>query len=190
MNRLQRMLALVRSHRPGLRLVDKHDVWWMRAAGVLMRPFMPDFMDSVTTVFGDVVYLPGRPDDMPPRQLARILAHELVHQLDQGEHGLWFYVSYALFPSPFGRTLRAHWERRAYAVDLMLAHHMGGDPRLRLVHDRLAVVFGGPAYAWMWAGRRAAWAYLAPLADDIRGGTLQLLDPYADILAAWRGPSE
>jgi hypothetical protein len=152
-----------------------------------MRPLMPDFMERVTTVIGDTVYLPCPPEQLHPDGLASTLAHELVHQLDQADWGPWFYVSYAVLPLPVGRTLRADWERRAYAVDLMLAWEIGGEERLRRVLDRIHGLFWGPAYGWMWAGRRAAWAYLAPLADEVRAGSLQVRDPYADILAAWRG---
>ena len=187
MPRLDRMLALVRTHRPDVALVDKRQVPWMRAVGVAMKPLMPDFMHSVTTVIGDTVYLPRAPEQMPRDHLARILAHELVHQLDQAEHGARFYVSYAALPLPIARTRRAHWERRAYAVDLMLAYTDGGEPSLSHALDRVVPLFAGPAYGFMWAGRASARAYLAPVVADIRAGRLQRRAPYADILAAWTG---
>lgn len=187
MDRLDRMLALVRSHRPGLRLVHKADVAWMRWAGRLIRPISPDFDRAVTTVIGDTVYLPVPPDRFDRDQLARILAHELVHQLDQREHGLRFYASYLLTPAPFGRTHRARWERRAYAVDLMIAREEGGDEGLRRAAQRLVGLFSGPSYAWMWAGRGAARAFLEPTVEAVRAGELQVEWPYREILAAWRG---
>ena len=187
MDRLDRILALVRRHRPGLRLVDKHTVPLARVAGVVLRPWMPTFMDTVTTVVGDTVYLPGPPERIDRMLLARILAHELVHQLDQAEHGLGFYVSYALTPAPFGRTGRAHWERRAYAVDLMLAWHEGGDAALVRATHRIAMLFSGPTYGWMWLGSDAARQYVGAVADEIRSGTLQQRAPYREILAAWTG---
>ncbi len=179
------MLALCRRHRPELALVDKHDVRWMRAVGALTRPLMPDFMTAVTTVVGDRVYLPGPPEVFPRDALAHILAHELVHQLDQAEHGARFYLTYALWPLPVGRTRRAVWERRAYAVDLMLAHADGGDRGLDRALGQIARLFSGPTYAWMWAGEAAARAFLAPVAADIRAGRTQRIQPYSDILAAW-----
>ena len=186
MTRLERILALVRRHRPGLRLVDKNTVPWMRGVGVAMMPLMPDFMTAVTVVLGDVVYLPGPPDQMPEEPLARILVHELVHQIDQARLGPLFYVSYALL-LPTGRTARAHWERRAYAVDLMLAFEQGGPRGLERSMDGICRLFSGPSYGFMWAGRSAARAYLAPIADRIRAGDLQREAPYDEILAAWRG---
>lgn len=187
MDRLDRILALARRHRPGLRLVDKHDVPLARASAILLRPLMPTFMENVTTVIGDSVYLPGRPEQMDRLLLARILAHELVHQLDQAEHGLRFYVTYAVAPLPVGRTMRAHWERRAYAVDLMIAFEDGGEQGLARAVDAVATHFAGPTYAWMWAGSHAARQYVGAAADEVRSGALQQRAPYREILAAWKG---
>ncbi|MEQ1568123.1 MAG: hypothetical protein ABMA64_20960 [Myxococcota bacterium] len=186
-DRLDRILALARRHRPGLVLVDKHDARWMRAVGRAVSPLMPGFMDRVTTVIGDRVYLPGPPDRFDPDELARTLAHELVHQLDQQEHGAAFYLSYAAWPMPVGRTRRAHWERRAYAVDLMLAHHDGGPRGLAREASRVAELFSGPMYGWMWAGSESARSYVQVVADEVAAGTLQLREPYRQILRAWDG---
>jgi hypothetical protein len=185
-DRLDRILALARAHRPGLRLVDKADSAWMRVAAVGMRPFMPTFLTQVTTVIGDTVYTPGPPETIPRALLARILAHELVHQLDQAERPVWFYVSYGLV-LPTWRTWRAHWERRAYGVDLMLAWEEGGEGALGRSLARIEGLFAGPAYGWMWGGRRAARAYLAPVAEAVRRGALQQTEPYRSVLEAWRG---
>lgn len=187
MDLLDRILALARRHRPGLRLVDKHHVPIARLSAFLLTPLMPAFMDDVTTVIGDTVYLPGRPEDLDRQLLARILAHELVHQLDQAEHGLRFYLTYAVAPLPVGRTMRAHWERRAYAVDLMLAWEEGGERSLSAATLRVARHFSGPTYGWMWLGVDAARQYVGAVADEIRSGTLQQRAPYREILAAWTG---
>lgn len=187
MDRLDRMLALVQSHRPGVRLVHKADVPWMRALGVLLRPITPDFDTAFTTVIGDTVYLPRPLEAFDRDALAGVLAHELVHQLDMRDHGLRFYLSYLLTPLPVGRTWRAHWERRAYAVDLMLAWERGGEPRMLQAYHRIVELFCGASYAWMWAGRSAARAYLRPLLEEVRSGELQARWPYREILAAWRG---
>jgi len=185
-DRLDRVLALARAHRPGLRLVDKADSAWMRVSAVLVRPLMPTFLTQVTTVLGDTVYTPGPPESIPRDLLARILAHELVHQLDQAEHPLWFYVSYGVV-LPTWRTWRAHWERRAYGVDLVIAWEGGGEGALARSLARIEGLFAGPAYGWMWGGRRAAKAYLAPMAAAVRRGELQHSEPYRSVLAAWRG---
>lgn len=186
MDRLDRMLALVRREIPDLRLVDKHDSALMRAVGAVIRPFNPDFTDGYTTVIGATVYLPRPVDRIPRDGLAATLAHELVHQLDQRDHPLWFYVSYGV-ALPVGRTMRAHWERRGYAVDLMLAHERGGDSGLDRKAAWVADLFAGPSYGWMWAGKAAARAYLAPVVAGVRAGTVQAAEPYRGILAAWRG---
>lgn len=187
MDRLDRILALARRHRPGLRLVDKHDVPIARVGGVLLRPWMPTFMDAVTTVIGDTVYLPAPPEKMDRLLLAQILAHELVHQLDQAAYGLRFYLTYTVAPLPVGRTMRAHWERRAYAVDLMLAWEDGGEGALIRAEKRITRLFAGPTYGWMWVGSDSARQYVGAVADEIRSGTLQQRMPYREILAAWTG---
>lgn len=182
-------MGLVREHVPGLRIVQKRDIWWMRAIGRLLKPINPEFMTRYTTVVGQTVYLPRPLADFPRDALAATLAHELVHQLDMQQWGPFFYVSYALTPLPVWRSHRAHWERRAYAVDLMLALHGGGEARLVAVETWLRGVFAGPDYGWMWGGRPAAATYLKPVVERVRSGELQKDAPYAAILEAWVGPT-
>jgi len=185
-DRLDRILALVRAHRPKVRLRDRHEVAWLRWPGEVFGVLVPGFNERFTTVIGDRVYLPGPVASIERDRLAAVLAHELVHQIDQRRWGPLFYLSYALLP-PVGRTARAAWERRAYAVDLLLAHERHGPQGVARLHDHLADLFAGPAYAFMWVGRRAAWRYLQPTARDVLDGSLATREPYASILAAWRG---
>jgi hypothetical protein len=185
MDRLDRMLALVRSHIPDVRLVVKHDVAWLRRVAPLIEVVTPGFMTQYTTVVGSAVMLPRPIDRLPRDILASILAHELVHQLDQQRWGPAFYASYAL-ALPAGRTARAAWERRAYAVDLMLAHHDGGEAALAACERRLVGIFAGRGYAWMWAGEAAAREFLRPTVTAVADGALQTTAPYREILDAWR----
>lgn len=180
------MLALLRNRVPELRLVHRAEVPWMRGIAWLMRPFNPHF-DRFTIALGHRIYLPLPPERMPREQLAAILAHELVHQLDQARWGPWFYLSYALL-LPLGRTWRAKWERRAYAVDLLLARERGGEAALSRRAGQLARLFAGPAYLHMWSGEEAASRLLAPVVEEVRTGTLETREPYRSILDAWRGP--
>ena len=186
-DRLDRILTLTRQHVPDLTLVDKQTVPWMRAVGVMMTPFAPDFATSFTTVLGSTVYLPCAPAEFNRNLLAKILSHELVHQIDQKKWGPLFYLSYGA-ALPAGRTWRAHWERRAYAVDLLLARERGGQAAVERVARRLAVLFSGSSYFWMWAGRDSAADFLAPTVDDVLAGRLDQRDPYRAILDAWREP--
>lgn len=186
-DRLDRMLALCRTHVPDLRLVDKHEVRWMRALGRVIRPIVPDFSTRYTTVLGSTVYLPGPPERLHPDELASTLAHELVHQLDQRRYGPLFYASYG-FLLPSLRASRALWERRAYAVDLLIARERGGEAEVRRVGGLLAELFAGPGYLWMWPGRGAAARLLEPAIRRVLDGSLDQEEPYRAILAAWRGP--
>lgn len=180
------MLVLVRRHVPDLVLIHKADVPWMRFASRVIEPVVPEFSTRFTTVLGRTVYLPRPVDQFPRDALAATLAHELVHQLDQQRWGPLFYVSYAAM-LPAVRSARAVWERRAYAVDLMLAFERGGERELRRVEAFLVDLFAGPAYLWMWSGRASAREFLDPLSEAIRRGELQADAPYAEILAAWKG---
>ena len=124
MDRLDRMLALTRNHIPGARFANKADSALMRSVAKVVRPFNAEFSTRYVTVMGDTVWLPRPVEEWNRDDLAGILGHELVHMLDQKRYGLAFYASYG-FP-PMGRTTRAHWERRAYAVDLLIARERGG----------------------------------------------------------------
>ena len=185
-DRLDRILALVRRARPGLRLVDRNDVGWMRLGGQLASPLVPNLNTTFTTVVGNTVYLPRPVEHIQRDQLAAILAHEYVHQLDQARWGPLFYLSYVAFGPAF-RTRRAEWERRAYAVDLLLAQEIGGAAALDSTAERIARIFAGPGYLWMWAGLDAARRYLGPTVAAVRDGSLAHEAPYDEILAAWRG---
>jgi hypothetical protein len=166
--------------------VDRNEVGWMRLGGRLVSPLVPDLNRTFTTVLGDTVYLPRPVENIQRDQLAAILAHEYVHQLDQARWGLWFYASYAAL-GPALRTMRADWERRAYAVDLLLAYEVGGEAQLRTTAERVARIFAGPGYLWMWAGLDAARRYLEPTVQAVLDGSLVQAAPYDEILAAWRG---
>ena len=185
MDRLDRVLALVRARVPRLQIVHKREVGWMRAVGRLLRPINPAFEEHFTVVIGATIYLHTAPDQIDRDELAAILAHELVHQLDQQRWGPIFYLSYALL-LPVGRTARAFWERRAYAVDLLIARERGGPGG---VHQRgriIAHYFTGGSYLWMWPGWRAANRFLAPTIQAVIDEGLDDVEPYRSILAAWR----
>lgn len=185
-DRLDRMLALVRSHVPGLRLAVKSESAAMRTLATLVRPFSPRFQDRFVTVIGDTVWLPRPVAEFDRDDLAATLAHELVHQLDQRRWGPLFYASYGLSPLPVGRTARAYWERKAYAVDLLIAREQRGAAGVSACAGRLVGLFAGPEYAYMWAGEASARAFLRPTVEAVLRGALDDQAPYAQILTAWR----
>lgn len=187
--RLDRILKLVRQHVPDLRLVDKREVPWMRWLGGFLRPVIPEFSDRYTTVLGRTVFLPRPPEQINSEILASTLAHELVHQIDQRRWGPLFYLSYG-FALPSLRSMRAYWERRAYAVDLLLARERGGAIEVARVAELLVEHFAGKSYLWMWAGRRSARRYLQVVVDDVLAGKLDSVEPYRSILVAWQGSED
>ncbi len=188
MDRLDRMLALIRARVPELKIVHKADSRLMGIIAIALWPITPDFSTRFTTVLGKTVYIPRPMEEFPRDHLARVLAHEFVHQLDMMEHGAWFYGSYLVAPLPVVRTQRAIWERRAYGVDLLLAYDLGGEPELQRYLQYLIETFSGPSYAWMWAGTESARQFLEPLCEEVRSGELQKGEPYASIYRAWCEP--
>ena len=186
--RLARLIGLTESRIPGFHFVTKDNVGWMRLLARLLRPINPRFGSDFNVALGKTVYLTKPKDDWHPDSLSRLLAHELVHLIDQKHYGVFFYLSYGLL-LPSVRTCRAHWELRAYAVDLLLAWETGGEAALLRTANRVTNHLTGPAYGWMWLGQRAARRLLAPTLQSIRTGELQKRDPYLDIIANWRGPS-
>jgi hypothetical protein len=185
MDRLDRMLALARTHVPRVRFANKADSALMRGVAVLVRPLNAEFATRYVTVVGDTVWLPRPVEAWPRDELAAILGHELVHMLDQQRYGLAFYASYS-FP-PAGRTTRAHWERRGYTVDLLLARERGGAAAVHQLAARLARLFAGPDYGYMWAGEAAAAAFLRPAVNGVLMGWTDAEAPFDAILASWRG---
>lgn len=181
------MFALARSHVPDLRLKVKSDSAAMRALATLVKPLSPDFAERYVTVVGATVWLPRPAEQFVRDDLAAILAHELVHQLDQQRWGPLFYLSYGV-ALPAGRTARAVWERKAYAVDLLVARERGGPDAVAACAARLVPLFAGSEYGFMWAGTDAASAFLAPTIAAVLRGDLDGTEPYSSILAAWRGP--
>jgi hypothetical protein len=157
----------------------------MQALAWSLRPLVPDFQTQFITVLGQSVFLPKPLERYPPRVAAALLGHELVHLLDIQRFGALFYLSYLLPPA--GRTARALWERRGYAVDLMFAHQQGEaalDRQVAFVVELMA----GPAYGFMWAGRPAARRFLEPTLAAVRAGALHQEEPYRSIWQAWLGP--
>lgn len=185
MDRLDSLLLGAADAGLPMRLAYKRRSRVMRAIAWWITPLIPDFLDGTATVVGGTVFLPGAPGALSRPMIARVVAHEWVHRRDARRWGPLFYLSYvALFP--VFRTARAYWERRAYAVEMMLAYEDGGAARLDAVTDELVRLFSGPAYLWMWAGAPSARVFLAPVREEIRAGTLQHREPYPQILAAWR----
>lgn len=182
-----RMLRLAQRRVPGLRLRDKAGSRRMRALALLLRPLVPDFQTGFITVLGRTIFLPRPLPTYPPRVGAALLGHELVHLLDIQRFGPLFYLSYVLPPA--GRTLRAWWERRGYAVDLLLAHQEGEAALERQVAF-VVELMSGPSYGYMWWGRAAARRFLEPTLAAVRDGTLIQQEPYRSIWQAWTGQIE
>jgi hypothetical protein len=115
-----------------------------RVVGVLgNRRYTTGFV----TVLGRTVWWPDQAAyARVPERTARILLHEWVHLSDWARQPLWFPVSYAL-ALPTVWTWRAHWERRAFNVDICAYKRMG--LHRDQVSASLRSTFCGPEYGYM-----------------------------------------
>lgn len=88
----------VRALVPGFRVAYKDETGWMKALAAVVKPFNPDFLTRYTTTVGKTVYFPSRQVyEASPKGSITVLAHELVHLLDDQAHPWLFRLSY-LFP--------------------------------------------------------------------------------------------
>lgn len=133
---------------PGAQLRFKDQSAGQRTIGTLVgvlgnRRYTTEFV----TVLGRTVWWPNQAAyERVPDRTARVLLHEWVHLSDWARQPVWFPLSYAgVLPTVW--TWRAHWERRAFNVDIC------GWKRLGLsqdwVHENLRSTFCGPEYGFM-----------------------------------------
>lgn len=123
-------------------VVDKSKSKFMAVLGKILF-FNPDFMTRYVTTIGRTIYCPN--GKISPTTLE----HELQHVRDYDRWGLLFALSY-LLALPTGWTMRAYWERKAYAITIRKA--FAEDPaRVESPEYRAWIVriFTGPDYFWM-----------------------------------------
>lgn len=101
-----------------------------------------------------------------------ILRHEYVHMQDHRRYGLWFTMSYVLFPFPIlFAYMRADWEFRAYAQQLICAIDHYGYVWDELL-DHILHHFCSATYLWMWPFRGTIRRKFERLIQDIQQGKI------------------
>lgn len=132
---------------------NKEDSTLMKVIAFFISPFCPRFMTDYVTTIGTTIYAPKGEIQEHTR------LHEMVHVADYEKYGILFSLSY-LFLLPLGWTMRAYWERRAYAVSLQWVRD---NCDLRTLEDyRLKVLnqFIGASYLWMWPSKAKVNAWI------------------------------
>lgn len=126
------------------RIRFKDERWEMQLLNLFVFWFNPKFLTHFTTVIGSTIYFPNRAYlSQRPESAMRTLAHEVVHILDMERVGffpfmlgygfpqifalgiflfpwigLWA-LAFLIFAFPWPAPLRARYEARAYAIDLL-----------------------------------------------------------------------
>lgn len=144
---------LVRSF-PGFKPMRKKDSWLCKILGALLWVLTLGRADfsKYHTVLGKILYTGEDWDQMSWVLKIIILRHERKHLEQARDCGFgffwlgWFLWAFSyLFLLPAGITLRAYWEREAYAETIKASRRFG------ISIDREWVVrqFTGPFYVWM-----------------------------------------
>jgi len=148
------LLGNMQTRIPALRIAFKDDApeampFWHRAAHGIARKLVPDYDHRFTTVLYPVVYLPvGTRDayDKDPGRWLATMRHEFIHLMDMKRHPVLMTVSYLL--PPFGITVRAFWELRAYTQSMVVQKELGL-PLDDAYIDRMMSRFTGRSYLFM-----------------------------------------
>lgn len=182
MDKLDRLIEVIRADIPGFRIAFKDESWVMRALGVLLF-FTPRFMTHFTTTIGRTVYVPTRAWlASHPDAAFRVLAHEYVHLWDAAKQGrlrwqatyllpqlfalgalpsilaIWFggrwlwCLAYLLALAPWPSPWRARRELRGYAMDVCTGLWMGHPEDSTRILD-LFVGWGYYRMVWGALGR-------------------------------------
>lgn len=160
--------------------------WWIRVVFLLVRMvgfFSPEWermwMNSVSNAMGKkYMIFPNRENwsDLSDYSTYVIFRHELVHLQDVRRYGLWFFLSYVLFPLPTLFAGRSHWEFRGYAQNLIVAYEETGEISDRKL-EWVGKQYWGSLYFWMWPFKAYVRKKLSMLRDDIIAGRVSGYHP-------------
>ena len=162
------------------------DVWWIKVmfwlvnlVGVFSPSWKSKWMTRVSNAMGSTyMVFPTREgySDLSDYSTYLIYRHELVHLQDARKYGVWFILSYVLFPLPFLLAGRAHWEYRGYAQNLLVRYEERGeisDASLEWIGEH----YWGTLYFWMWPFKKFVKKKLECLRQDIYDGKVEGYHP-------------
>lgn len=146
------------------------------------RIFTPEYDTRYTTVMYPRIYFPvgARPRyESSPESFYTTLRHEFVHLKDFQRFHLWMAISYVLI-LPLGWTMRAFWEERGYAQNMICTFERDGHiPDTQI--ERLVGIFSGRGYFFMqWPAKRARRRLLA-IREKVLSGELRGVYPYGKL---------
>lgn len=156
--------------------------WRDRWLHAIARRVTPDYDHHFTTVVYPNIYLPaGTREDFEaePERYYSTLRHEFIHLKDWQRFHLWMAVSYVLL-LPIGWTMRAFWELRGYAQNMICVYEREGRVPEATV-ERIARIFAGRSYVYMLVPTALALRQVRRLRDQIEAGELSGVYPYGDL---------
>jgi hypothetical protein len=170
----------VRKVVPKFKLAYKDESKLMKLLGFFAVLFNPDFMTRYTTTLNTTVYFPSKSYyEAQPKSSLTVLAHEMVHMLDNKKYPIWYQFTYA-FPQVIAPLFFV-----AYGIEVgrhawPLAVFFGG-----LV---LACLFGKISQATLWITLGLTFAAVSTLAIYLTGWWAALFFGGALFLGPWASP--
>ncbi len=167
MNRVQLLLAEMKSEFPSFRMCAKGHSRLMRSIDVFLRLVtlgqQTRFLTEYHTILGSTLFLAPGWDGMAAADKLVLLRHERVHLRQSkrlGAMGMAFVYLIPFFPLglAYGRA-RLEWE--AYRETLRATFELKGldEVRSTTLRHRIISRFTGPDYGWMWPFRKAVEAW-------------------------------
>lgn len=134
-------------------------------------------MGSFSQGMGHTIMFPTRKEygDLTDARAYVILRHECVHIRDQSKWSILYLLSYALL-LPFLCSMRAFWEFRGYAQNLIVLHELYGDIPDNYL-EWIGSHFWGAPYLWMFPFKRVVLRKLKTLRARILKGEVEGLYP-------------
>lgn len=153
---MEELISDIKTEFPGFKIVDKEHSLLMKFIDVFLKVItfwnMRDFMSSFTTTIGCTVYVPSTWAARPPKSRMIVLRHERVHMRQRARRGLWYSVSYLLFPLPtLWAYCRMRYEMEAYEESMRaILEYYGVDSFTTALRKNYVQHFTGPEYFWTW----------------------------------------
>jgi hypothetical protein len=149
------LLKLLDREFPKVKVVDRKFVWWAKVMDALGCP------SGVTTTIYHTMAVPSNWAQTPYHIRASVLWHEIQHlrqaRRSGGDWVGWFLTwgpAYLLVPLPMFWTLRAKWEREAYAEAMRVHFLLGMEGPRSLWQGWMVKTFTTKTYLWMWPNKR------------------------------------
>ncbi len=156
--------------------------WRDRMMHALARLVVPEYRTRFTTVIYPRIYFPAGTRthfESHPERYYATLRHEFVHLKDFQRFHLWMALSYGVL-LPMFWTMRAFWEMRGYAQNMICAFENTGEVPEEMI-KRMVRIFSGRSYMFMLVPASLARRQLEALRARVISGQLAGIYPYGKL---------